>query len=121
MRERHGREWQPEETQALKEAIESRQSIANVALALGRSGRAIRIRARRLGVMPAPELDTIAPLPSDGGGPESRKPPPGGRIHLDSGSENADDEGDPLPDRLQTAVIAVIGACVSQRLVADVG
>jgi hypothetical protein len=60
MRERHGREWQPEEAQALKEAIESRQSIANVALALGRSGRAIRIRARRLGVMPAPELDTIA-------------------------------------------------------------
>ncbi len=113
MRERHGRQWQPEETQALKEAIGSRQSIANIALALGRSERAIRVRAMRLGVMPAPELDPTPPVPADGGGPESRKPTPGGRIHLDSGGDNVDDEGDPLPDRLQTAVIAVIVACLS--------
>lgn len=113
MRERHGREWQPEETQALIEAIESGQSIDNVALALGRSERATRIRAMRLGVVTAPEFHTTAPLPPAGAGPEARKPPPDGRIHQDAGNENADDEGDPLPDRLQAAVIAVIGACVS--------
>ncbi len=95
MRERHGREWQPEETQALKEAIESGQSIANVALALGRSQRATRIRAIRLGLIPAPEVNTTAP--THGGDPESRKPLPDSRIHPYSGGENADDEGDPLP------------------------
>ena len=45
--------------------------------------------------------------------PEDTQAPPGGRISPDFGSEDADDEDDPLPDRLQAAVIAVIGACVS--------
>jgi hypothetical protein len=112
MRERHGRQWRPEDTQALIRAIESGQSIASVALALCRSERAIRIRVKRLGIISAPELNTNAPLPLDGG-PASRRPPAGERTSPDFGREDADDEDDPLPDRLQAAVIAVIGACVS--------
>lgn len=113
MREQHGKQWRAEDTQALIRAIESGHSIASVAVALCRSERAIRIRVKRLGLISAPDLNTNAPLVPPDSGPESRRPPPGGRISPDFGSEDADDEDDPLPDRLQAAVIAVIGACVS--------
>jgi len=112
MRERHGREWQPAESQALKEALARGQSIANVALSLGRSERAIRIRARRLGVILAPEPRTSSSLAPEVVRPESHKLPRD-PVYSAFNSEDPDDAGDPLPDRLRAAVVAVIRACVS--------
>jgi transposase-like protein len=65
MNERHGKGWSPEESQALIEAFAAGHSVAEVARRLGRSPRAVQIRAERQGLVVANDAQrTEATLPS---------------------------------------------------------
>jgi hypothetical protein len=116
MRERHGRGWQPDETQTLKDAIAGGRSIADVAIALGRSERAIRIRAIKLGIVQAPEPKpgSATPRSSQIIRAELRDPPPNESVRLDRHCEVADDEDDPAPDRLRAALFGIVRTCVPE-------
>lgn len=49
MKERHGKGWLPDETQALVDAVAAGYSLAEIAHQLGRSERAVQIRDERQG------------------------------------------------------------------------
>ncbi|WP_116807345.1 TnsA endonuclease N-terminal domain-containing protein [Steroidobacter cummioxidans] len=61
MKERHGKGWLPEETQILLDAFAAGRSVAEIAHQLGRSERAVQIRAERHGL-----IASISSQPNEG-------------------------------------------------------
>lgn len=65
MRQRHGKGWLPDEIQALVDAFDAGNSVAEIAHQLGRSPRAVQIRLERKGRITASSAErTEAPTPS---------------------------------------------------------